>query len=251
MTQKHRYHVLFFTLIFCFYLTSCNSAGLINGFGNKDSYAETVFEAYLPEPLENGEVLYLEILDEVTGIALNPTRFEMQSKDILTYYIRIPLAIESLVKYRFIKAGADNSIEYTGSGSQTHSRVYMVQSASIVPNIIAGWDSEKIIGGTGEISGYIFDNKSEAPIPEVMIHLNGLRSITGHDGFFIFENVPAGELFITALHPSGLYLPFQQKAIVAENAVTPSTFGMDPANFVDVRFIVSVPENTTAGSPIR
>jgi hypothetical protein len=247
MIKKQFKTALFLPLLICIAVSSCSSSG----FRQSDAFAETVFEAYLPEPLGDGEIIYLEMLDELTGIALNPTRFEMEAKDDFTFFIRIPLAINSLVKYRFIKAGTSNSIEISSTGLHTHYRVYKVDTAAIVPNIISGWHAEKYFQGAGEVSGYIFDSVTEAPIPEVMVHLNGLRVITSHDGFYKFENVPGGELHLTAFHPEGKYLPFQQKAIVTENAVTPASFGMSPAKFVDIQFVVTAPDNTTIGSPIR
>ena len=71
----------------------------------KTTLAETVFEVTLAEPLNENEILYLELLDEVTGIALNPTRYEMEAKDNYSYYVRIPMVIGSLVKYRYVRQG--------------------------------------------------------------------------------------------------------------------------------------------------
>lgn len=235
-------------IMFDFVITSCS----VGGTGNPgDSYAETVFEASIRNPLQEGETLYLEMLDEVTGIALNPTRFEMEAKDDYSYFIRIPLATGTLVKYRFLKTGSENSIEYNSIGTSVHYRVYEVTSAAVVPNFIAGWNGDEFAVGTGEVSGFIFDADTEAPAPEVMVNLNGLSVLTAHDGFFKFENVPSGEYFLTAYRPTGQYRPFQQKAVVADNAVTPASFGMTPADFVDIRFIVNPPEGTIANSPIR
>jgi hypothetical protein len=53
-------------------LSSCNIFNPSGETQQKTTLAETVFDASLTEPLKDNEVLYLEILDEVTGIALNP-----------------------------------------------------------------------------------------------------------------------------------------------------------------------------------
>src|SRR5260221_12858477 len=47
--------------------------------------AQVTFTVRLPEPLLSNEILNLSILDEVTGLALNPVDYQMSIVDANTY----------------------------------------------------------------------------------------------------------------------------------------------------------------------
>lgn len=240
---------LFFAVII--FLNSCAGGPKSSGANQNQKFAETVFQARLFQGLLEGQDLYLEIVDEVTGIALNPTRFKMEAIGSAEYAIRVPLAVGSLVRYRYVRNGVDNTIEKNPLGQTVLYRMYKVNQAGQVNDLVAGWDQQPYSGETGELSGYIFDLKTDAPLGEILVSINGLQTYTSFDGFYEFTNVPAGEFPISAIHPNGLYEDFQQKAIIAHNSVTPASFGMQPAKMVDVTFEVSVPDDTEPEGVIR
>ena len=217
----------------------------------KLSYAETNFEVRIPTALNMGESILLEILDEVTGIALNPERFKMESKDGLTFSLKLPLAIGSVIRYRYVKNGQNGLIEKDPAGNQVHYRLYSVSDASVVQDLVTSWDPTPYQGITGELSGYIFDEKTEAPLAEIMVAVNGMRTFSSSDGFFKFPRVPLGEFHLTAVHPDGKYQVFQQNAIIAENSITPASFGMSASKIVKVKFVVDAPEGTDPSAAIR
>ena len=64
--------------------------------------AMLTFRVTLPVPLNPGEGLYLNILDEVTGLALNPHGFVMQAEDGTHYSVILPFPIGSVIKYRYV-----------------------------------------------------------------------------------------------------------------------------------------------------
>lgn len=246
---------IMFTKMFIILCLIGSSCSILNPsdwqFSQKFSYAETVFEATIPEPLGSYETLFLEIVDEITGIALNPTRFEMEEKDDYSFFIRIPLSIGSNVQYRYIKTGEGVQIEHTSLGEPIQYRIYQVLAPEVVSDYISGWSADSFIVANGEISGYIFDKQTEAPIPEVLVSFNGMRTFTSVNGFYQFQFVPSGEYHLTAVHPDGKYQTFQQKAVISENSITPASFGMEPAKMVDIIFIVTPPEESIPGAPIR
>jgi hypothetical protein len=230
---------------------SCaDSSSLKNG-SQKLSFAETNFEVRIPSALNAGESILMEVLDEVTGVALNPERFKMETSDGLTYTLRLPLAIGSVIRYRYVKNGQNSIIEKDTAGNQVHYRLYHVADPSVVRDFIPSWDQNLYTGTTGELSGYIFDKKTEAPLSEIMVMINGTRTFTSFDGFFKFEKVPLGEYHITAIHPDGIYDLFQQNAIISENSVTPASFGMSAAKMVNIKFVVSAPKGTDLKAAIR
>ena len=217
----------------------------------KLSSSETVFEVTLPEKLKNDEIVYLEILDEITGIALNPMRYEMQSKDDFTYYVRIPIINGSFIKYRYVKRSDVDVIELCPDGNQVHYRSYIVDHPAVTNDTVSSWTNEDTVFPTGEISGFVYDAKSNLPIPEIFISVNGITTSSSSDGYYQIRNIPIGEHNLVAFHPDGLYQPFQQGAVVADNAVTPASFGMDSAKIVEITFNIEVPENTIQGASLR
>ena len=92
------------------------------------NYAETVFQARLFQPLSEGEDLYLETVDEVTGIALNPTRYKMEAIGSAEYSIRMPLAIGSVMRYRYVRGSSQNTIETDSRGNQVLYRLTQVMA---------------------------------------------------------------------------------------------------------------------------
>ncbi len=217
----------------------------------KLSFAETNFEVRIPAVLNTGESILLEMLDEVTGIALNPERFKMESTDGLTFTLKLPLAVGSVIRYRYVKNGQNGIIEKDPSGNQVHYRLYHVNDAAVVRDLVTTWDPMPYQGITGELSGYIFDKDTEAPLGEIMVTVNGVRTFSSSDGFFKFQNVPLGEFHLTAIHPDGKYQVFQQNAIIAENSITPASFGMASSKMVIIKFVVDAPEGTDPKAAIR
>jgi hypothetical protein len=214
----------------------------------KTTLAETVFEVTLSEPVNENESLYLEILDEVTGIALNPTRYAMEAKDNLSYYVRIPLAIGSLQKYRYVRQGTDaNLIERDTFGNVVQYRLAAIKKPAVIKDLIAGWEEKAYAGKTGEISGYVYDQKTEAPLGEIMICLNGLRTFSSSDGYFELKNVPLGEFNLVAYHPDGKYKVFQQGAVIAENSV----WSLFHRPVVKVTFVATPPAGQTTSGTLR
>src|SRR6188474_349655 len=53
--------------------------------------AEVTFIVRLPEPLPSGEILSLSVLDEVTGLALNPVDYQMNPVEPTTYTVLLAI----------------------------------------------------------------------------------------------------------------------------------------------------------------
>ena len=60
-----------------------------------------------------------------------------------------------------------------------------------------------------------------------------------------------GEYNLVALEPDGQYQTFQQGAVIAENSVTPASFGMEAADSVEVTFIVTPPAGESTLGEMR
>ena len=112
--------------------------------------AQTTFTAVLPEPLAPGESLYMNVMDEVTGLALNATTYPMQAKDNLTYTATLPLPLNAVIKYRYIRQTSVPINEDTAINSPIRYRLYYVAGQGEVQDMIGSWsdkNSTRPLGG--------------------------------------------------------------------------------------------------------
>ena len=124
--MKNLRYLLFLLIMGTIVLSSCASAGSGSESKQKLDYAETVFQARLFQPLAEGETLYFELVDEITGIALNPTRYKMEAIGSAEFTVRMPLPVGSLVRYRYVRDSAQNVIEKDAKGEKVLYRLYKV-----------------------------------------------------------------------------------------------------------------------------
>jgi hypothetical protein len=238
-------------LIIGFFCTACNSSLKYTETAQESKSSEIVFEVTLPSEFESDSIVFLEILDEVTGISLNPQRYKMEPKDNFSLFIRRPLKKETLVHYRYLKKADVDQVEHDANGKQIYYRTHLVNHPDVVQDKISSWSNKISTFPIGKISGFVYDKKTDLPIRGMNVSINGENTVTLSDGFYEIGKIPTGEYNIVAYHPDDLYEPFQQAAVIAENAVTPASFGMDKAKLIKVTFNVEVPENTTKGAPLK
>jgi hypothetical protein len=245
-----------FTIIFitCYalFFTACSFNNLNSqSIQQNNSLAEVEFNVEVQNGNINQSGLFLEILDEVTGLGLNPTRYQMQSIDQTNYSIRLPLSIGFAVKYRYVKGGNPPSIEYDSGKKQVRYRMFIVDRPLAINDWVAGWQNSPFQGNSGILQGYIFNETNSEPVSNAMVIIAGMRTFSGTDGAYKIENIPVGEHNLIAYHVDGLFKPFQQKALISANAMTPANFGMKPTQMVNITFQVTPPSDNLYGAPIR
>lgn len=241
-----------FILIISVLFTGCSINSSMGGqYTQNISKAEVVFDATLPPNSVGQTGLFLEVLDEITGLGLNPIRYPMQTTDGMAFTLRMSFPMGFLLKYRYVSDGNPPRIEFDATNNQVRYRLAYISSPIVLKDAISGWQNSGFIGSTGILQGYIFNASTSEPVSNTMVVINGMRTFTGSDGSYVISNVPVGEHYLTAFQVDGMYQPFQQKAIIAANAVTPANFGMKPFNKVDITFIVTPPAENLAGAPIR
>lgn len=213
--------------------------------------AEVFFWVELPAPLNAEETLQLVLLDEVTGLPYNQERIEMQMVDDTNYGISIVIPIGSLVKYRYERSNAGFFQEYLSSGEPVRYRLYQVESPGETHDIVSNWEGASPVQPAGRIVGNTFDASTGRPIPNIFLSAGGVWAISAFDGSFILEGLPPGEHNLIAYTQDGSAYPFQQRAVVASNAATPASVPLERTELVDVTFVITVPEDTAQGIPIR
>ena len=214
-------------------------------------YAEVTFEAHLPAKLAEGQSLFIEILDEVTGLALNPARARMESADGQYYSIKIPIPLGSVVKYRYYRDNDPIGVEYTTDNRPVRYRLFVADAPGVVSDIIAGWRSQPASGMYGRIQGQVANKGNSAPVVNALVSAGGVQTLTSSDGSYVMEGLPPGTHNLVIYSLDGSFRPFQQGAVVAPESTTPATILMDAAQLVNVTFVVSAPQDSPGGVPIR
>ncbi|MBL8101884.1 MAG: hypothetical protein JNM02_05090 [Anaerolineales bacterium] len=213
--------------------------------------AQTNFIVTLPEPLQANESLTLIVMDEVTGLPLNPTEYPMSARDSLTYTGTIPLPYNSVVKYRYARRGASLTMEDTTLGSAIRYRMHFVAGPADVQDIVSDWGDRSYSRPTGIILGQVFNADTGAPLPNMLVTAGGVQHITDSMGRFELGSLPVGTHNLLAYSLDGMYKPFEQGATVAEGQTTIVDLRVRPVKLVSVTFIVSVPSSTVPGVPVR
>ena len=213
--------------------------------------AAITFRVALPTPLLAGEVLYLSVVDEVTGLGLNPVNYAMQGMDTLHYNVNIPFAINSIVKYRYMRQGKLPILEDNPADKTVRYRLYFVTSPGAVEDVVSAWADSLFNSPYGRITGQIVDSSNGAPIPSILIAAGGEQTLSDSTGKFNLEALPVGTHNLVAYAMDGAYQTFQQGARVEVGKSTKVTLTLAPASMVSVVFTVSVPSSAFRNLPIR
>jgi hypothetical protein len=209
------------------------------------------FRVQAPVNTPSGEAVYLSILDEVTGLALNTevhamTGGEDQTQDSgPSYVITLPFKIGSVIKYRYERqAGSIRVAEHLSDGSPVRYRMYYVQGQGTVEDVISRWTDTAYESSRGRIRGEAKDAETGQPIPNLLVSAGGAQAITTSDGGFLLEGLPPGVHNLVAYALDGSYQTFQQGARVAADSTTPASLSMRSVEFVKAVFVTSLPPGT-------
>lgn len=213
--------------------------------------AQTTFFVTLPEPLTAGETLVISLLDEVTGLAYNPASYPMQPIDGLTYSAVLPLTLNSVIKYRYVRRGAAPIMEDTNAGDPIRYRLYNVLGNNEVRDIVSDWADKSYAREKGNIQGRVFNADTGAPIPNLLVSAGGIQYLTDSAGRFDLPGLPVGTHTLVAYALDGMYQSFQQGAAVHANQSTAVELRLRPTPTVNVTFTTSVPSSGQTGVPVR
>lgn len=213
--------------------------------------AQVTFVVTPPAGTDASTKLTLEILDEVTGLALNPTRLSMTATTDGRYSVQAAFSEGSLVKYRYLREGTPPAVEYSSTNQQIRYRIFRVYSSEQVEDVIAAWNDQPFNGAVGRIRGQAIDSSNNTPLPNLYVTAAGISTITSSDGSFLLEGIPIGTHQLVAISLDGAYKTFQQGATVAADATTPAALALSPVQMIAVNFVVKPPAGNLTGVPIR
>src|SRR5271157_340370 len=215
--------------------------------------SEVTFNVQLPSNINYGGI-YLDVLDEVTGLALNPTEYSMQKVVEGQYMVKAKFTTGSIVKYRYIHKSKNDSapsIEYDSNTKQVRYRLYEVTGSGIVRDIVSAWIDHPYQGPIGRIQGQILNSATKAPIQNILVTAGGFQTFTASDGSYVLEGLPPGIHNLVAISLDSSFQPFQQEARVDAGAITPAPLSLTPSTFVNVVFVLHTPKQQNNEPPIR
>ena len=212
--------------------------------------ASITFVATLQSDMPAGDIT-LEVLDEVTGLALNPQRIPLEDLGSGKYQAVINFPIGTVVKYRYLRGSSPYYVEYTATGEQVRYRMVNVTAPQEVDDIISGWTDYRYSGPTGRISGQVYNPETNTPYPNALVLAGGMQTLTASDGSFLLEGLPPGVHNLVVYSLDGTFATFQQGAMVAQNATTPAEVKTLPSHYVNVTFNVTPPDGNIKGLPVR
>lgn len=213
--------------------------------------AETTFNLTLLAPINAGESVAIGVLDEVTGLGLNPTLYAMNAQDALHYTIALPLPLNSTTKYRYYRQGGQPALEDTALDKPVRYRLHTASSPATLNDILASWSDRPFLGPVGRVAGTVTDVASGQPITNILVVAGGQAALTDSLGQYVIESLPEGTQTVSAYALDGAYTPFQQGATVQAGLTTTAPLKLKGAATVQVTFNVTVPENTITGAPLR
>ncbi len=244
--------VIIVCLLSIFLLVGCDNQSVpTSAAAEPNVQAEVVFKVQVPDGTPDSDVIYLDLVDEVTGLAFNITRYQMERVSPRIFQIRVPVTIGSIVKYRYSRQGSLSTVEYNADQEQVRYRVLSVAGHTSVSDMVAAWIDIPYSGETGILEGKVVDQNGE-PVGNQLISVAGKTYISGSNGLFRIINIEPGVHNLVIFSMDGNHQTFQQGVEIAQNAVTPANIVIqNNSSVVKITFKVQVPANTPPDVTLR
>lgn len=250
----HKPLVLFLILL----ILATSGCNLKTSNGNLDSSTQGVlitdsvdvhFSIKLPTPLNSGETLALEILDEVTGIPYNSRLYPMQFTSELTYSLDLIVPEMSVIKYRYQRIGTAITPEVTANGDAVRYRLVYIHGETTVSDVFQGWQGTKAEIETGSLSGIVVEEATQQPLADILVSIGGNLTFTDANGQFRINEIAPGVQNIVFYGMDGHYETYQQGAAIVGGLNTKANVQLATQSLVQVNFRVT-PPNDALGIPV-
>lgn len=219
--------------------------------------ADMTFIVKVPGNTPLDQAVYVSVLDEVTGLALNAQFHEMtpygdESDDTRTYEITLPFAAGSIVKYRYARQSESIMVaEHTPAGDPVRYRLMKVDGPGTTDDRVSRWTDTAFIEPSGQLMGVVTERETNQPIPNLLISIGGIQTYSGSDGSFFIEQLAPGTHNLVAYSTDGSYSTFQQGARIEADLPTLAPIESFTGPMVEGKFFVRLPENTPPIVPLR
>ena len=128
--------------------------------------AEVSFIAQIPDGTPVKADVNINLLDEVTGLSFNASRYSMKLTDNRHYEVKLPVPVGSVIKYRYTREGTSPAIEYNSNGQQVRYRLAYISGPMLINDTISAWTDAAYQGASGQISGVILNSGDESAYPQ-------------------------------------------------------------------------------------
>jgi hypothetical protein len=217
------------------------------------------FEVQTPPGSSGNDTIYLTLLDEITGLAMNSQPIPMQvmetpegGSDLPKFSVDLAFMVGSIIKYRYEREGDTVRVaEHLSDGSPVRYRLFHVTGPGGVSDVISRWTDSTYELPTGRIQGQATEADTGLPIPNLLITAGGAQTVSASDGSFMLEGLPPGTHNLVGYAMDGVYQTFQQGAQVAKGSTTPTPIKLNKSKLANVVFVVKVPAGTLPVVPLR
>ena len=254
--------LLSFFILASFILSSCGNTSLGDILPNRntdstdDVLVDVTFYVQIPLNTPEGEIIYLSTLDEVTGLGVNATAYQLEPAlgtanldQGLIYQTTVTVPLHSIIKYRYTRQNQYAVIEHTQDDEQVRYRMVKADNQLEIRDVVSKWsDTSYYWPEPGRISGIISDSTTGEPVPGMLVIGGGVQAFTTASGSYMLPGLPPGIHNLVVYAPDGTYQEIQQGAEVASQANTEANLAITPRKYVDVTFIVNVPIGTPENS---
>lgn len=213
--------------------------------------AEITFNLALPAPVPAGSSVYLAVLDEVTGLALNPLLYTMQAVDGQHFTLKLPVVLGSVIKYRYVLQGPLNAQENSALNQPVRYRLIYASTPQVADDLLATWGNSPYTGSLGGLHGKITRADGSQPLTNILVTAGGISTLTDSLGQFDLPALPPGIQRLSAYALDGAFQTFEQGAQIRAGVSTEANLSLQPAKMVKITFNVGLPAESVIGAPLR
>ena len=194
--------------------------------------------------LSDEDSIVLELLDLAEGTKNKAEDYPLNLVDG-KFVTSLFLPEGATIAYRYRLVQPVGAPELLSDGTPLPFRQLLVRENLKISDIIAGWSENAYQGALVDLNGVVADDKTEEPLPDILVNVSGRTALTDMNGRFYIRGLPEGLHNLVATSNDGSYLPFQQEVNMVETLSTMAIVRMQAAKAVTLTFVVNEPE----GSP--
>jgi len=211
------------------------------------------FTVVAPANTPAGAQLAVQLIDDVTGARpLVP----LSNRGGHLWTGTAPATRGDVLRYRYVRTAPGFAEELTPLNQPVPYRLFVVAvedgAVTEATDIVAAWSDTRWGGGDqGALIGFVRNSNTNQGVAGVLVSAAGQLTLTAHDGYYAFYNVPSGNQRVTILAPDGYLRPTQNMAGVPPSQVVQLDLSSPDPNSVSVTFVMTPPPNTDAAATPR
>jgi hypothetical protein len=263
INQPKNWYASLFFIAFCITalmnLVSCNlpskpddsDQGTYTNLGELSTPSvDITFVLKLPSSANKDEKFFIEILDIISGLANNNSRYELSRKNDQEYSTKLAFQSGSVIHYRYQKLSDGFIAEAIHNGEPVKYRLFHASGTTTVTDQVFSWQGEASQLSSGNLIGTIVDRETNQPIPDILVSAGGQLTFTDMNGQFVLDNLPEGTHNTVFYAINGQYRTYQQGAAISPQTNTIADVQLVAMRKVNVTLNVSGPSEAI-GVPIH